>query len=178
MTQDYQITKLSSTTSGSGVSSGVTGANGQAGTTKTFSPLLTLQTSSNSMQGLQVETDEVRAKAREKFDKLQASNGMTYGDARRTVEEIKQQYPNAITTVMQEQAQPKEIGIYIPPIPVKVVDLNKLPAEVRSQYQNAINAMIEIQQNNSALFKQTGYTSVSEEKFIKSIVEFPQYLLY
>ena len=41
-------------------------------------------------------------------------------------------------------------------------DPSKLSADIRSEYEDARNAMIELEQNNSALFKQTGYDSVSK----------------
>ena len=143
MTQDYQITKLSSTTSGSGVSSGVssgvTEANGQAGTTKTSSLIFTGQTSSikDIMKGLQVETDEVDASqqaAREKFDKLQASNGMTYEKARDIVKKTLFMLMNAAH--IQEQD------------------------DIKKEFKMACTAVREIEQNNAALFAETGYTSL------------------
>ena len=135
------------------------------------------------------KTDEVDAKqqaAREKFDKLQASNGMTYEKARDIVEKTIKAFPKSVYpplsyyvengleeeyVVDQDDPLNFENGTVINTsaflsngaflmndmLPMKGLELIE-------EFKKAFNAMLEIENNNPALFSETGYTPISNAR--------------
>lgn len=108
------------------------------------------------------EQKEALSKLNEKV----SSTGISYGDANKKIDEIREKYNDDkyFTEVTVEREQPKNIAIYYPPVKKKVFDESKLPEPARTEYKEAMEAKKEIENNNTALAKKAGITPPGKDK--------------
>lgn len=107
--------------------------------------------------GLRTELTSKEKEARQKLDKQQSSTGVTYKDAKDALAKIKNKYEKDKQYWSTfESKQPRNVMIHI--MPYQALDPYKIPEPDRSAFFEALEAVMEIEQNNSALFKQTGLT--------------------
>lgn len=108
------------------------------------------------------EQKEALAKLNEKV----SSTGISYGDANKKIDEIREKYKDDkyFTEVTVEREQPKNLDIYYPPVKKKVFDESKLPEPARTEYREAMEAKKEIENNNTALAKKAGITPAGKDK--------------
>ena len=117
----------------------------------------------NVMSGTRVFSDFLQSNrtyeqeaAQKKLLKLRASNGLDYLNARNNIYDIEKKYgENDDCYSYYESNQPTNSLVYM--MPSKHLDPRKIPNEKdRQRYMASIQAMIEIERNNSALFAETG----------------------
>ena len=108
-----------------------------------------------SLGGIPERTRE-QIEAEKKLLKLCASNGLDYYNARNNIYDIEKKYSeNDDCYSYYESNQPTNSLVYM--MPSKHLDPRKIPTEKdRQRYMASIQAMTEIERNNSALFAQTG----------------------
>ncbi len=101
------------------------------------------------------ELSEAQKAARNKLDEKTSSTGIKYKDAKNTLAEIVDKYKdNPDCKSMVESEQPKYIYSYI--MPHEVFDPYKLPEPDKTKYFEALEAAIEIENQNSALVQKAG----------------------
>ena len=101
------------------------------------------------------EPTETQKSARVKLNEKVSSTGMSYKDAKATIESITKQYKNNPDYQSEfEQEQPKDIYVYYPPI--KAFDPHKLKGADNVVYFRALSAIQEIEKSNYALLVQAG----------------------
>ena len=105
--------------------------------------------------GINTELTEKQKEARQKLDQKKSSADVTYKDAKDALAKIKGKYEKDKQYWSTfESKQPKDIMVYIQPY--QALDPYKIPEPDRSAYFDALASVMEIEQNNSALFEQTG----------------------
>ena len=92
--------------------------------------------------------------ARDKFNKLATSNYISYKEATETIEKIKNKYKDAkyqkfVSDPNQDPGSLRNYGH-------SEIDVNKIPEPDKSLYLSMLNAAMDIEAKNSALFAQTG----------------------
>ena len=96
--------------------------------------------------------------ARAQLDEKASSTGISYGDANKKIDEIREKYNDDkyYTEVIEERQQPRGTLIYYPPVKRRVFDESKLPEPARTEYREAMDAQEEILNNNAALARKAG----------------------
>lgn len=104
--------------------------------------------------------------ALENLNEKVSSTGISYADANKKIDEIKEKYNDDkyYTEVTVQREQPKEIAIYYPPTKQKVFDPSKLPEPAKTEYMEATEAKQEIENNNTALAKKAGINPTGKPK--------------
>lgn len=105
------------------------------------------------------ELTEKQKAAREKLDEKQASTGVKYKDAKATLSELKEKYKDSCRSKFESQ-QPKDIYIYI--MPYEAFDPYKIPEPDKKAYFDALAAVNEIEESNSALLSQGGLSRTEQ----------------
>lgn len=105
------------------------------------------------------ELTEKQKAAREKLDEKQASTGVKYKDAKATLSELKEKYKDSCISAFESQ-QPKDIYIYIKPY--EAFDPYKIPQPDKKAYFDALAAVNEIEESNSALLSQGGLSRTEQ----------------
>lgn len=114
--------------------------------------------------------------ARAQLDEKVSSTGISYKDANKKIDEIRDKYNDDkyYTEVLVEREQPRELMVYYPPIKQKVFDESKLPEPARTEYREAMEAKKEIENNNTALAKKAGITPQSKDEAPIASPEMPR----
>ena len=117
------------------------------------------------------EPTETQKSARAKLNEKVSSTGMSYKDAKATIENITKQYKNNPDYQSEfAQEQHKSLNIYYPP--VKAFDPYKLKGADREVYFKALSAIHEIETANYALLTQAGLEPTKDPEVPKSNVEY------
>lgn len=117
------------------------------------------------------EPTETQKTARAKLNEKVSSTGISYKDAKATIENITKQYKNNPDYQSEfAQEQPKSIKVYYPP--VKAFDPYKLKGADREVYFKALSAIHEIETANYALLTQAGLEPTKDPEVPKSNVEY------
>ena len=106
------------------------------------------------------EPTEKQKAAREKLDDKQASTGMKYKDAKSTLAQLREKYKDTCTSEFESE-QPKD-GRQIYIMPYTAFDPYKIPEPDKSAYFEALAAVNEVEESNSALLAQAGYSRTEQ----------------
>jgi len=121
-------------------------------------------TCADELSGVSRRTNHLEA--REKLNKIKASNGLTYKEARATLQEIENKYKKIGGADMLANKYFKQVQDPSPTGPNGEeyhvyrfhydIDVNKLPEPDRTNFKRAQAAVEEIERNNSALVDDVG----------------------
>lgn len=100
------------------------------------------------------EPTEKQKAARAKLDEKQSSTGVKYKDAKAVIDQLTEKYKDSCRSEFESQQPTNGILIYI--MPYEAFDPYKIPEPDRTAYFDALAAVTEIEQQNSALLQQGG----------------------
>ena len=100
------------------------------------------------------EPTEKQKAARAKLDEKQSSTGVKYKDAKAVINQLTEKYKDSCRSEFESQQPTNGILIYI--MPYEAFDPYKIPEPDRTAYFDALAAVTEIEQQNSALLQQGG----------------------
>ncbi len=103
--------------------------------------------------GAEPELTEKQKAARAKLDEKQSSTGVKYKDAKAVIDQLTEKYKDSCKS-MFESEQSKIYAIY--KLPYEAFDPYKIPEPDKTAYFEALAAITEIEQQNSALLQQGG----------------------